>query len=159
VQNLDALGLRAVLDEKVMGCGAPILGICMGMQVMTERSEEGEGAGLGWIRGATRRFRFAANGNERAPKIPNMGWHYVAPAREHPLLEALPADPRFYFVHSYWVECADPGDVLLRSRHGGQVFAAALARGNVAGVQFHVEKSHLFGMKMLASFARWSPRA
>ena len=156
VRNIDAMGLRPLLAEKVLKQRSPILGICMGMQVMTEGSEEGEGIGLGWIKGRTRRFRFAADTPDRTPKIPNMGWSYVTPEKAHPLLADLPPEPRFYFIHSYWVECAEPADALLRGRYGGQTFAAAFAKQNIAGVQFHIEKSHVFGMRMLANFANWS---
>ena len=155
VENLDASGLRVPLTEKVRNQRTPILGICMGMQVMTERSEEGAGGGLGWVRATTRRFSVVPDERGRMPKVPNMGWSYVTIERPHPLLENLPAEPRFYFVHSYWVDYDDAGAVLMRSRYGGQTFCAAFALDNIVGVQFHVEKSHVFGMRMLRNFADW----
>lgn len=155
VEQIDALGLRGLLARKVIEERTPILGICMGMQVMTQGSEEGPGEGLGWIPGFTRRIRVDAEPSGRTPKVPHIGWAYVDRAKAHPLVEGLPEDPRYYFVHTYAVECADAADVLLRSHYGGHAFVSAFARGNVAGVQFHVEKSHLYGMRMLSSFAAW----
>jgi len=159
IEQVDALGLRALLARKVLEERTPILGICMGMQVMTQGSDEGPGEGLGWIPGFTRRISVDAGPSGRMPKVPHIGWAYVEPARRHPLVEDLPDDPRYYFVHSYAVECADPADVLLRSHYGGHAFVSAFARGNIAGVQFHVEKSHVFGMRMLANFAAWDGSA
>ena len=158
IEGIDALGLRALLTRHVIDEGKPILGVCMGMQVMMQGSEEGPGEGLGWIQGWTRKIQVDADARGRMPKVPHMGWGYVQPAKPHPLTANLPADPRFYFVHSYAVDCTDDQDVLLRSHYAGHAFVSAFARGNIAGVQFHVEKSHIFGMRMLASFAAWDGR-
>ena len=159
IEQLDALGLRALLTRVVMEQRTPILGVCMGMQVMMQGSEEGPGDGLGWIQGWTRRLRVDADERGRQPKVPHIGWGYVQPSKPHPLIADLPADPRFYFVHSYAVECADEHDVLLRSHYAGHGFVSAFARENIVGVQFHLEKSHLFGMRMLANFAAWDGRS
>jgi glutamine amidotransferase len=155
VASIDALGLRPVLAHKAQVERRPILGICMGMQVMTRRSDEGAGDGLGWVDGEVRPFTFPLDPMSETPKIPHIGWAYVAPATPHPLLDGLGDAPRFYFVHSFHVECRRPEDILLHSAYGGRVFTSAIARGNIAGVQFHPEKSHNFGMILLRNFAGW----
>jgi imidazole glycerol-phosphate synthase subunit HisH len=146
--NLHELGLVDVLADAALTRKVPILGLCLGMQLLTRDSEEGGAAGLGWLPARTRRFEF-----ERSSplKVPHMGWNEVAPAKADPLLESLPPEPRFYFVHSYYVECDDPGDVLLWSTHGER-FAAAIRRGNLWGMQFHPEKSHKYGLALMRSF-------
>ena len=148
MQSLERSGLRAVLDERVLNARVPTLGICLGMQLMTRHSSEGDRAGLGWIDAQVRRFESAASGL----KVPHMGWNLVAPARPAALLDDLPMESRFYFVHSYYVECRDSSDVLLTTTYGRR-FDSALQRGNVWGVQFHPEKSHKFGMQLLTNFA------
>jgi glutamine amidotransferase len=155
IESIDALGLRALLEHCVMVERKPILGICMGMQVMTEGSEEGPGRGLGWIPARTRRLAVSTGPDGSQARIPHMGWSYVDPVKDHPVLTGLPADPRFYFVHSYAVDCAEE-DVLLRTSYAGHRFISAMAKNNIVGVQFHLEKSHLFGMRMLESFAAWN---
>ena len=126
----------------------PILGICLGMQLMTRRSEEGILDGFGWIDAETVRFRDLAPGM----KVPHMGWNRIAPARRHPILEGLGENPRFYFVHSYFVRCASRGDCLATTAYGPE-FDSAIVRDHVIGVQFHPEKSHKFGMRLLKNFA------
>lgn len=140
-------GLREVLDAKALQERVPVLGICLGMQLLTRGSEEGVQPGLGWLAATTRRF--PAN----SPlKVPHMGWNLARPQRPHALIEGLGDDTRFYFVHSYHVQADDPTDVLLRTEYG-LPFDAAVARGNIHGAQFHPEKSHKFGMRLLANFA------
>jgi imidazole glycerol-phosphate synthase subunit HisH len=148
MQSLERNGLRSVLDERVLGARVPTLGICLGMQLMTRHSAEGDRAGLGWIDAQVLRFEPADSGL----KVPHMGWNLVAPARPDALLENLPEQSRFYFVHSYYVTCADRADVLLTTSYGRQ-FDSGLHRDNVWGVQFHPEKSHKFGMQLLTNFA------
>lgn len=150
MRSLRSLGLVEPLDELVRGAGRPVLGICLGAQLMTRRSEEGEEAGLGWVQADTVRFD-----RVRAPelRIPSMGWGDVTARHPHWLLEGMPEEPRFYFVHSFHFEVDDPADVLLEA-HYGYDFAAAFAHGPVVGVQFHPEKSHKFGMFLLDRFAR-----
>lgn len=155
VEAIDLLGLRPILNDAVLEARKPILGVCMGMQVMTESSEEGPGRGLGWVQGRTRKLTVAPGSDGRRPRLPHMGWSYVEAAKPHSVLADLPRDPRFYFVHSYVVDCADQGDVLLRTGYGRHPFTSAFARDNIVGVQFHLEKSHLFGMRMLENFAAW----
>jgi imidazole glycerol-phosphate synthase subunit HisH len=146
MKNLHASGLVPVLRERALEARVPFLGICLGMQLMTRRSEEGTEPGLGWIDADC--VRFAA-----APgfRVPHMGWNTVKPAHSSPLLEGLDAEPRYYFVHSYRVRCADRSDSLLEASYGAD-FDAAFERGNLRGVQFHPEKSHRFGMAMLRNF-------
>jgi glutamine amidotransferase len=134
---------RRALDERV-----PTIGICLGMQLLTRGSEEGTLPGLGWVPGFTRRFRLEGTGL----RVPHMGWNRAEPTREDSLFEGAGADARYYFVHSYHVECEDDGDVLAWTEHGLR-FASALQRGNVYGTQFHPEKSHRFGMNVLRNFA------
>lgn len=154
MRNLDTLGLLPVLNEQVLDKGCPVLGICLGVQLLSRDSEEGQLPGLGWIDAHTRRFRFEeANGSAPgALKVPHMGWNFIQGTRPHPLLDDLPAEPRFYFVHSYHVLCEQPDDVLMRT-HYGIDFTAGVARGNILGTQFHPEKSHKFGMALLRNYA------
>jgi glutamine amidotransferase len=149
MESLERSGLRPVLDERVLSAGVPTLGICLGMQLMTRRSEEGARPGLGWIDAEALRF----HSMDGSLKVPHMGWNVARPARLAALTESLPEQSRFYFVHSFYVRCKDPEDVLLTTTYGG-VFHSGFHRNNVWGVQFHPEKSHRFGMQLLGSFAQ-----
>jgi imidazole glycerol-phosphate synthase subunit HisH len=149
VARLESRGLRPVLDEQVVGRGKPVLGLCLGMQLLGRRSEEGAQAGLGWIDAETVRFRVAPG--ERQWKVPHMGWNSVRAIAPHPLLSDMPAEPRFYFVHSYHMVCADERLVVGTTHHAYE-FASIVARANVLGVQFHPEKSHAFGMRLMRNF-------
>ena len=146
MSRIDALGLREVLCEKALVDKVPFLGICLGMQLLTNSSEEGQTKGLGLIDGQTLRFP-----RKSCLKVPHMGWNRVETTQETPLTSDLPPEPRFYFVHSYYVKAADPADVMLRSTYGID-FDAGLRRGNIFGAQFHPEKSHKFGMALLKGF-------
>jgi glutamine amidotransferase len=147
MQRIDSSGLRSVLDRKALEERIPILGICLGMQLMTCRSEEGSLPGLGWIPATTRRF-------PQIPglKVPHMGWNAVEAVHGSPLVAGLGADPRYYFVHSYYVCVNDRRDSLLTCRYG-VTFDAVIAHGNLFGAQFHPEKSHKYGMTFLRNFA------
>jgi imidazole glycerol-phosphate synthase subunit HisH len=148
VRNLRATGLIPVLESKVLEQGTPLLGICVGAQMLGTSSEEGSEPGLGWIEMQVRRF-------PRIPglRVPHMGWNQVRRASAgHQLVRDMDDDARFYFVHSYYMEPVDPHDVLLLASYGIE-FAAGVSRGNLAGVQFHPEKSHRFGKQLLAAFA------
>jgi glutamine amidotransferase len=149
MQNLENLGLIPVLNRKVIEEKTPLLGICLGMQLLTKRSEEGSLSGLGWIDAETVRFRFSGGENL---KIPHMGWNTISLKKESPLYDGLLEEPRFYFVHSYFVACNNPSDVITTTDYGID-FCSSLACGNVFGVQFHPEKSHKFGMRLLKNFA------
>lgn len=147
MERIDASGIRSILDEKVLHQKVPVLGICLGMQLLTRGSEEGKRAGLGWIPAATLRLP-----GDTGIKIPHMGWNIAERTRPCPLTERLEGEIRFYFVHSYYVQTDDPHETVLRTRHGVD-FAAAVQRGNIMGAQFHPEKSHRFGMQLLRNFA------
>jgi glutamine amidotransferase len=150
MSNLVISGLRDVLDEKVLGERTPVLGVCLGMQLLSRRSEEGQLPGLGWIEGETVRFRF--DPKTTGLKVPHMGWNTVKPSPASPLFASFIEPPRFYFVHSYHVVCANPADVAAKVYYGEEV-TAAISRGHVMGVQFHPEKSHTYGMRLFKSFA------
>ncbi len=146
--NLEKLAIIDALRRRVLDDGIPVLGICLGAQLMMQSSDEGQRSGLAWIPGKT--VRFFGNGEHDLP-VPSMGWHELRVTREHPLLAPMFEDPRFYFVHSYHFTLGDAGDALAFSTYGYE-FASAFARRNVLGVQFHPEKSHKFGMRLLDNF-------
>lgn len=148
MSNLTDAALIEPLRELVLDRGKPILGICLGMQLLCVSSEEGSRNGLGFIDAVVRRFSFPV---ERRLRVPHMGWSELSITRPSPLVLGLDAQARFYFVHSYYVDCADDADVLARSEYG-HPFVAAFERGPVAGVQFHPEKSHRFGVQLFRNF-------
>jgi imidazole glycerol-phosphate synthase subunit HisH len=149
-QGIKALNERNItnaLSTAVLGRGVPILGICLGMQLMTKHSEEGHLPGLGWLDAEVRKFRFH---KKSTLKVPHMGWNNVFIQRANPLVHKEERQ-RFYFVHSYHVVCAEEVNVVATCNYGYD-FVAAFSRGNIFGVQFHPEKSHRFGMTLLKSF-------
>ncbi len=143
--RLHERGVVEVLGA-VVGRGTPLLGICLGMQLLADGSEEGSAPGLGWIPGQVRRIP----GGDRP--VPHMGWNTARPVRPGSVFDALDDDARFYFVHSYAFAPDEPGDVLAETDYG-ITFASAVQRGNVTGVQFHPEKSHRHGMALLRRFS------
>ena len=146
-------GLVEAMTEAVKDRGAPFLGVCVGMQLLATRGLEfGVTPGLGWMGGQVRRIAPAG----RQFKVPHMGWNALEVARGHPLLEGEPEGAHMYFTHSFALKPADPDDVVAFADHGG-MFVAAVARDNVAGVQFHPEKSQGAGLKLLANFLEWRP--
>jgi len=149
MQKIESAGLLEVLNRKVLDDKVPTFGICLGMQLLTKSSEEGKLPGLGWIDARTVKFNFTNN----SLKIPHMGWNTVNVKRESSLINDLPAEPRFYFVHSYYVSCAEAADVLTTT-HYGTDFHSIIQHDNIFGAQFHPEKSHKFGMRILENFAR-----
>lgn len=140
-------GLREVLDTKALIERVPVLGVCLGMQLLTNGSEEGQLPGLGWIPGAACRFP-----KELGLKVPHMGWNIATPTFANPLTRDLGEEARYYFVHSYFVRVEDPTHSLLRTRYGLD-FDSGIGRDNIFGLQFHPEKSHRFGMNILQNFA------
>lgn len=153
VRNLEQKGLVPVLKQKVLEQKTPILGICLGMQLFTERSEEGSLSGLGFVKGGAWRFNFNGIASERPLRIPHMGWNEVKEKKASRLLEGMYEEPRFYFVHSYYVKPEDGADTLLEAQYGIP-FAAAFEKENILGVQFHPEKSHKFGIRLFENFVR-----
>ena len=150
MELLDASGMRQPLERLVREGKVPVLGICVGMQILASVSEEGVEGGLGWIGGRVRSF--AGNSASAVLPMPHMGWNDVVPAVGSPLFKGLESDARFYFLHSYYFECSDPANVAARADYGFQ-FDCAVQNGNVFGVQFHPEKSHHWGAALLKNFA------
>ena len=147
---LDQSGLRSILDELVLNNRVPVLGVCVGMQIMVDRSDEGGRDGLGWITGRTSAFASGQPATSALP-LPHMGWNDAAPVEAGGLFAGI-EDPRFYFLHSYFVEPADHRHRAATSVYGME-FASAIHRDNIWGVQFHPEKSHHYGALMLKNFA------
>lgn len=141
-------GFREVLIRKAKE-GVPILGVCLGMQLLMESSEEGGLAGLGFIPGSVHKFSFPL---DSGLKVPHMGWKRVSEIKPSPLTTGLPGEPRFYFVHSYYVKAADRSDVVMQTHHGIS-FDSVIQHDNIFGAQFHPEKSHKFGLRLLENFA------
>ena len=148
VQKMDAAGFRQPLHDHVQS-GKHLLGICLGMHLLADRSDEGQLSGLGLIPGRVRRFHF--EGAHSHLKVPHMGWNHVAIGHEHALGRGLQEGARFYFVHSYYFDCEADDDMLFRTSYGHD-FASGVQRSNVMGVQFHPEKSHRFGLQLIRNF-------
>mgnify|MGYP001160634981 FL=1 len=143
-------GLVPVVGELVLEKKIPVLGLCVGLQLMTKGSEEGREAGLGWFDAETIRFKF--DGENAHLKVPHMGWNEAHVVREHPLVAGWDTESRFYFVHSYHVVAKETDAVLAETEYGVNIHSI-LGRGNIMGTQFHPEKSHRFGMRLLKNFA------
>ncbi|MBI68480.1 MAG: imidazole glycerol phosphate synthase subunit HisH [Phycisphaerae bacterium] len=148
-ENLDNLGLSDILNHKVKNDRTPILGICLGMQLMTMFSEEGSKEGFGWVDAKTIRFKFPDN----KVKIPHMGWNNIVKKKKHTILDGINNNDLFYFVHSYHVICNKSEDILSKSYYGNN-FVSAFQRDNIIGTQFHPEKSHSYGLRILKNFAK-----
>lgn len=149
MSNLETTGLVPLLNQKVLTEKVPILGICLGMQLLTKKSEEGVKEGLGWIDAETIKFNLPA---ALKLKVPHMGWNYIHVSKQNPLVSADEKN-RFYFVHSYYVKCTDPNQSVATSNFGID-FTCMVNKDNIFGAQFHPEKSHSFGMKLLNNFAK-----
>ena len=145
MERLDQSGLRAALSERVLRDGVPLLGVCVGMQMLARSSEEGSRAGLGWIQADVKRFTASV-------PLPHMGWNDVKSVVSNRLLAGLESDARFYFLHSYYVDCDRPADSLAVTEYGA-AFSCVVGAANVFGVQFHPEKSHHHGTRLLQNFA------
>ena len=150
MRKLNEVGLVPLLSKLVLEKKVPVIGLCLGMQLMTKGSEEGTETGLGWIDAETVRFKF---GPENAHlKIPHMGWNTLDIQRQHQLVSDLGPESRFYFVHSYHIVCNDEADVVAYTDYGYPL-AAVISKDNIMGAQFHPEKSHKYGMQLLKNFA------
>lgn len=148
--NLKEYDLLPILNKKVLEDRTPILGICLGMQLLTKRSEEGNAEGLGWIDEETKKFRFG--GDKTELKIPHMGWNSINILKESPLLEGISNGDKFYFVHSYHV-CSDTaGNHAVATTNYDYDFTSVVQKDNIYGTQFHPEKSHKAGMQVLSNF-------
>ena len=149
MENLRKKNLLKILNKKVLKDKTPVLGICLGMQLFTDYGEEGDTEGLGWIKGKTILFRFKEKNNNI--RIPHMGWNTLNIKKKSTLLTNFSNDARYYFVHSYYVDCADKEDILTDSEYGIK-FTSMVARENIYGAQFHPEKSHSYGLDLLKNF-------
>ncbi len=149
MKNLEERNLIPLLNAKVFQDKTPILGLCLGMQLFTQHSEEGQLPGLGWLEAETVRFQFDQECAHL--KIPHMGWNTIQIYQPNPIFTDMDKESRFYFVHSYHVICTDTSAVLAETQYGYN-FTSAVAKENIIGVQFHPEKSHKFGMKLLKNF-------
>lgn len=148
--RLEHSGMRGVLDDLVQSKGKPVLGICVGMQMIAKRSEEGSREGLGWLDAEVKKFDLAAS--SRRAYLPHMGWNDVEPRYGECLFKDIGATGRFYFLHSYYFVPKDQKTILGVTDYGG-LFASCVRAGNICGVQFHPEKSHQWGIQLLKNFA------
>jgi len=149
MKNLRDSGLISLLNHKVMDEKTPILGICLGMQLFTRKSQEGSASGLGWIDAETVRFNFSET-LDRKYRTPHMGWNSVALKQDKPLYSNM-IEPRFYFAHSYHVSGINSENIVTTSLYGYE-FISSFIKDNIIGVQFHPEKSHKYGMALLKNF-------
>jgi glutamine amidotransferase len=153
MEHLRALGLSNVIRKDVVKAGKPFLGICIGIQVLMERSDEDDAQCLGLIPGAV--LRFASTVHGRPFKVPQIGWNRVRQTARHPIFDGVPDDSYFYFVNSYYPVPAEDSDVIATASYGVS-FTAAIARDNIVATQFHLEKSGSAGLKMLDNFCRYT---
>lgn len=154
MQRLNDSGMRPALEEAVGVARKPLLGICVGMQMLAARSDEGVIAGLGWIPGEVKKFDTASF--RQLTHLPHMGWNDVAPVGQEPLFRGLENGARFYFLHSYYFSPGPAARVMANADYNGN-FACGVAAGHVHGVQFHPEKSHQWGVQLLRNFAEMAP--
>jgi glutamine amidotransferase len=145
-------GIKDKLDEEVFIKKTPVLGICVGMQLLSEGSDEGQMNGLGWIKGRVKKFE--KHNIPQKPYVPHMGWNSVTPKFEHKLFEGIDQEFGFYFVHSYYFKTIQAENILATSFYGSE-FASAVFSDNIFGVQFHPEKSHSNGIRVLKNFAEY----
>jgi len=147
MKNLEHFELKELLDRKALVEKVPFLGICLGMQILTNSSEEGNLSGLGWIKGSASKFK-----SDNDIKVPHMGWNYIQPSSNSRLCKNLEDNSRFYFVHSYYVQVNEEEHSSMKTNYSLE-FDSGIEKDNIFGVQFHPEKSHKFGMQILKNFA------
>lgn len=148
MHKLQQSGMKQILTERVLDHKVPVLGICVGMQILARSSEEGNASGLGWVNAKVKRF---CPEPESDMQIPHMGWNDIRLMRENAILHDLEQDSRFYFLHSFYFEVDHNEDMIAATDYYGE-FASVVNKGNVFGVQFHPEKSHQWGIKLLKNF-------
>lgn len=151
IDQLNKSGMRETLDELVLVKRVPVMGICVGMQILAGSSDEGVLPGLGWIDGEVKKFDITQL--KHTPRLPHMGWNDVEPVKESGLFHHLEKDSRFYFLHSYYFNCHKKENILATAEYGSR-FACAVNEQNIFGVQFHPEKSHHYGVQLLKNFAK-----
>lgn len=147
MSSLEKSGMRETLDDLVLNKKTPVLGICVGMQMLASSSDEGELSGLGWVPGTVKKFDV-----KMVKQLPHMGWNDVAPIHDDGLFKDFAQAPRYYFLHSFYFECENYEHALATSIYG-EKFVCAVNNGQVYGVQFHPEKSHHFGVNLLKNFS------
>jgi glutamine amidotransferase len=155
MQLFNKSGMKRAVEQQVLDNHVPVLGICVGMQMLARCSEEGEEAGLGWIDGEVKALKPLLNEGAGLP-LPHMGWNDVSPNKSSPLFKGDEShDSRFYFLHSFYFDCDDNDNSCIAKANYGAEFCCAVNNANVYGVQFHPEKSHHFGEKLLKNFAEY----
>ena len=150
ISMLDKTGFREVLDKEILQNKVPVIGICVGMQILAERSEEGSLPGLGYIKGSVKKIDETLLNQK--PKLPHLGWNSIEIVRQNTLLKGIDEEFGFYFLHTYYFECENHTDILATTNYG-KSFASAVNHENVYGFQFHPEKSHNNGVTVLKNFA------
>lgn len=148
--QLNDSGMRSELDRLVLKNNMPVFGVCVGMQIMSASSDEGELAGLGWFDATVKKFD--ENEIKLKPKLPHMGWNEIEPQHAHSILTNIDSEKGFYFLHSYYFDCNVSDDILIKATYGKK-FTCAVSKGNIFGFQFHPEKSHSNGINLFRNFA------
>jgi imidazole glycerol-phosphate synthase subunit HisH len=151
MSQLNNSGMRERIDELVLVEKKPVIGICVGMQMMARKSDEGTYDGLGWIDANVKKFDESTI--EQHTKLPHMGWNDVKPNNNHPLFKGLEQESIFYFLHSFYFNCLDQKNIISTTDYGIN-FASSVHKDNIYGIQFHPEKSHSYGEKLLENFAK-----
>lgn len=150
IQQLTNSGMKDILTQKVIQESTPVLGVCVGMQIMAKSSDEGNLEGLGWFDAEVKKFDESTINFK--PKLPHMGWNELVPNKSHPILNNIDMDKGFYFLHSFYFQCNDENDILAKAHYGSN-FHCAVQKNNVFGFQFHPEKSHTNGINLFQNFA------